>query len=308
MRKKLLLTFICLLLISLTLISCSSDPYAQNRKYHMIAVGYDYKDSAPTDLSKDIDDAVQVAKCFESLSGGNIDIHYILGSDTSEISKYGITDYSSPTTANIQSAINEVMETAMGTDITVFYFSGHGDSANSSKVSYENGFTQDLFLATQNSGHTYDEYRITDLFEDLSTIPGTKLIILDSCYSGGALPPNNISSDSSLYEDTDIFRVFLNSEINVAYPDIFALTASSYYTTSSSAGYHHSKFTSVLLKALGWDDSSLLNPYLGTVLCKSGNEVTLSSLYDWIYNNGGVYHPQRPVASSTSADLVLFTF
>lgn len=296
------------ILTALILISCSSDPYAESRKYHVITVGYDYTDTAAaSNLPKDVDDAVQVAKCIYSLSNGNAEIHYILGSDTEQISKYGLSTYTSPTTENIKAAISSVAASAKKEDITFFYFSGHGDSSYRSKVSYDEGFSQDHIIATKSTSGSYDTYPITELLADLDTIPGTKMVIIDSCYSGGVLPPNGISADSSLYEDTNVLELFFNKDISVAYPSVFALTASSYYTTSSPSGHNHSKFTEVLLKALGWNDSDLLNPYLGTVVCKSGNEVTLSSLYNWIYNNGGVFHSQRPVATSTSADLVLFS-
>lgn len=307
-RKNSRLIIIFSILISIVLISCSSDPYAKNRKYHVITVGYDYTDTTGArSLPKDIDDAVQVAKCLYSLSNGNAEIHYILGSDTAQISKYGLSSYTSPTTANIKAAISTVAASAKKEDITVFYFSGHGDSSYRSKVSYEEGFTQDHILATKKNSTSYDEYPTAELLADLNTIQGTKLVIIDSCYSGGALPPNGISADSSLYEDTNVLDIFFNKDISVAYPSVFALTASSYYTTSSAGTHSHSKFTEVFLKALGWNDSNLLNPYQDPVLCRSGNEVTLSSLYDWIYSNGGVYLSQRPVASSTSADLVLFS-
>ncbi|MCR4676298.1 MAG: caspase family protein [Sphaerochaetaceae bacterium] len=311
------ITNICLpamlLLLLLLLSSCAQDPYAETRTYHMITVGYDYTDSSATTLKKDIDDAVQVAKCFKSLTNGNIDIYYLLGSDASEISKYtDITDYSSPTIDNIKSAIDSVAASATEADITFFYFSGHGASEQD-RTNYNQEFTEDFYIATKttdtSSSKTYDTYDLEDLLERLDTIPGKVLILGDFCYSGGVLHANNVSADSSLYDNVDLFNIFFNSQINVEYPDIYALTASSYYTTSTSAGSkYHSKFTQILLKALGWDDSDLLNPVQGTVSAADGNTLTLSSLYNWVYENGGVYGVQRPVATSTSADLVIVNF
>ncbi len=307
------ITNICLpamlLLLLLLLSSCAQDPYAETRTYHMIAVGYDYSDtSSATTLKKDIDDAVQVAKCFKSLTNDNIDIYYLLGSDESQITKYtDITDYSSPTKNNINTAIDNVAASATEADITIFYFSGHGKTEQE-RTDYSQAFTEEFYIATKNSSGTYDSYYLEDLLERLDKIPGKVLILGDFCYAGGLISANNISADSSLYDNVDLFNIFFNSQISVSYPDIYALSASSYYTTSSTGSGTHSKFTEILLNALGWDDSDLLNPVQGTVEAADGNSLTLSSLYNWVYENGGVYGVQRPVATSTSADLVIVNF
>ncbi len=304
MKKTALIISLIILVLA---VSCSSDPYAENRKYHLITVGNDYTQCSANDLAYTVYDAIQVGYCFKDILGDNIDVQYLLGYNSSYRTACGFSEECpAPSWEKLQSAVATVKAEAKAQDITILYLSGHGSSSQE-ETSYDTGFTSEHYaVLTSTDGSSLDYKELEDIYSLLDTIPGTKLIIADFCYSGGFIEPNGITADSSLYSDTDVLSILFSGDINVDHPSVYALTASSYYTESQEyASLRHGVFTYALLRAFGWNDSDLANPTRGSIQCSSGDEVTLSSLYNWIYRNGGVTTTQRPVQSSTSADLVL---
>jgi hypothetical protein len=83
------------------------------------------------------------------------------------------------TKTNIINGITSTFSGADDNDISYFYFSGHG--------SYTGTFTTSYILPTdvELSGSIDSMISVDELESALSAIPGRKVVILDSCFSGG---------------------------------------------------------------------------------------------------------------------------
>ena len=88
-------------------------------------------------------------------------------------------------------------------DISYFYFSGHG--------SYTGVFTTSYILPTDSDGTVNYAISVDELESALSAIPGTKVVILDSCNSGGFIGKGRKKVTTSK-EDLESFN---NEFINV---------------------------------------------------------------------------------------------
>ena len=80
--------------------------------------------------------------------------------------KYDVTVRENLSASGMESAIYDAFEYADANDVSLFYFSGHGTSSGS-------------LLGVGGSSVSVD-----DLRSYLDKVPGTKIVLLDSCYSG----------------------------------------------------------------------------------------------------------------------------
>lgn len=78
----------------------------------------------------------------------------------------------------ISECISNISEQLDDRSLTIFYYSGHGVSRN-----------KNYYLLSGMNQTDQNLMNISDIFADLSKIPGEKLIVIDACYSGLAYMP-----------------------------------------------------------------------------------------------------------------------
>lgn len=78
------------------------------------------------------------------------------------------------TEKQLKSAITETFSDAKDNDVSYFYYSGHGNRKNNTS-----------YLCTLGAKSEEDWVNVDELEEILSKVPGKKVVILDSCNSGG---------------------------------------------------------------------------------------------------------------------------
>lgn len=101
--------------------------------------------------------------------------------------------------------LSMVRQNAKDEDITYFFYAGHGDDDGNIYPDYNNDSNTDTYMKTP-----------TQLIEDLQDIPGTIIVILESCHSGCIQNVANLdrnkfkiitSSTENQYSDTDYLGV-----------------------------------------------------------------------------------------------------
>ena len=110
------------------------------------------------------------------------------------------------TYANIMQKINSTFGEATNNDVSYFYFSGHGIKEDDT-----------IAISPHDASYTTFSQWITvdELAAKLANIPGTKVVILDACHSGGF-----IGKDLSLSEVMDKARL---QSINTSILDSFSV-------------------------------------------------------------------------------------
>lgn len=88
------------------------------------------------------------------------------------------------TPSAVQSEINNTFKDADDNDISYFYYTGHG---------YHNDPEYGTSLNFRQIAYRYE-----DLLKDLDKVPGTKVVILDTCFSGEFI---NLLSQDQFYEN-----------------------------------------------------------------------------------------------------------
>ena len=89
---------------------------------------------------------------------------------------YTMKDSSSPTRQNIFNKISSVLGAADDNDVSYFYFSGHGGT---------DGSTYYLCPIDSSTSTWANDISVNELESHLNAINGTKVVLLDSCNSGG---------------------------------------------------------------------------------------------------------------------------
>ncbi len=188
----------------------------------------------------------------------------------------------------ILSGIASTFSGADSDDISYFYFTGHGMLYGG--VSY--------LCPTDFNGYTTNSaISVDELASALSTIPGAKVIFIDSCHSGGFIGKELEQKDITDYArkfnesiiDTFMARDF--TERDLAEPQYQVLTSCLSSQTCveilPSAGEPFGLFTAVLCEGCGYDYYS--HPYYADA--NENGEVTLNEAYfytadlvDWFIN------------------------
>ncbi len=140
--------------------------------------------------------------------------------------------------------------------ITVFFFAGHGagsdnDVGEASLVPYFTTWSSsEIFYASE-------------FLDEISAIPGKKLVILDICFAGGFVPENGVDVDGlpgdyGYFGDSFIFfqtwEKYLSEDTKTEYQDIWVIGSAgeneqAYEGSSLQNGY----YTYYLLQGLGFD-------------------------------------------------------
>ena len=153
---------------------------------------------------------------------------------------YRITAVRNTTAAGLQSAIASAFSGAQPGDVSLFYFSGHGSPEGS-------------LICTGGTS-----LRVSGLRTALQNIPGTKVVLLDSCYSGTSIGRSTASPSSFNRAIISALSSAARSAVNLEDEGYIVLTSCSQTETSNtlSAGDNHywGAFTYALCYGSGFDE------------------------------------------------------
>lgn len=159
---------------------------------------------------------------------------------------YKVTTKLDVTASTIKSSIASAFSGAQSTDVSLFYYSGHGVSTSGSLVG-----TNSTYLS------------FSELRKALDKIPGDKIVILDSCYSGNAI---NKSEGEVTEADMEAYvNAAMEAFSNDAVEKSGELASGRYYVmtacrkdqkslTVSIDGEYVGLFTYCFEQACGWDE------------------------------------------------------
>ncbi len=155
--------------------------------YRALCVGVDdYKDIGIKGLHAPSYDVARLIEVFENSRFGDEQLTFssidtLLGSQA--------------TRNNILQSISSSFTEADNNDVSYFYFSGHGWGGN--------GNISTILPYDADANDEFNDISTDDLALALSTIPGIKVVILDSCFSGGFIGKDaSISTRSIEINDT----------------------------------------------------------------------------------------------------------
>lgn len=209
----------------------------------------------------------------------------------------------------ILKAIKDTFAGANENDISYFYFSGHG-----TKNYY--GESALVGIETQEGDYYINTYELKSALDD---IPGTIVVILDCCYSGGFIDRNLMANDEEdATNESQKIAEENNESVKIAEDNIEAfnnnfievfsenekmnnmsitkhLNTSKYKVLTASAGYETSvenpyiggEFTYYFTQGSGYNDRSML-PADSNI----DNKVSLQEIYEYTYNNVSNSHVQ----------------
>ncbi|HKM06768.1 MAG TPA: caspase family protein [Sphaerochaeta sp.] len=308
--KRYLLVLLAVSLLFLA--SCeffTEEPIEGNVYY--INVGLDYQNSTIRDLQGTINDAEELHEALEAIitraKRTGVGYKMIQRGNSAE----DLLDTNYPSQGKIQSRLAEVKGLANENDLTIFTFSGHGEATTGRLVlAYSDG--QNFRLAPE------------ELLTWMADIPGKKLVILDSCYSGMFVDKSASSTNTVLNNSIAKFFETYYSSDPYKKPDLFVLTASAHtdsYETNfvSKSNHNHGFFTYALLEALGWSHPHEVA--ITTVETKDppaaeNGRITVDGLFKYILKNQAInsrfilFSPQRefqhPIVTGGPLDLILF--
>jgi len=205
-----------------------SDTIVSDSTYRALAIGvgnYIYY-GEEGDLIAPPYDVNKIKEIFNDCQFGNEDIPF-----------YTINELKNTqaTKANILQRIQSTFSSANDNDVSYFYFSGHGATLN--QVSY--------LCPADFDGNVTTAISVNELESVLSAVPGIKVVLIDSCHSGGFIGKDisreNTSDNFSIEEEQlsnfneNIIDVFSSSIIT---KDL--LTSSEYQVLTSSHWYQSS--------------------------------------------------------------------
>jgi hypothetical protein len=201
-------------------------------------------------------------------------------SDTEFSEIWYITDWSATKSAILQ-GITNVFSEADYNDVSYFYFSGHGAWENNT-----------FYLCPADLTSTTDSAISVDELESaLSAIPGTKVVFLDSCYSGGFIGKGAEEIQTSKEE----LESFNNQIVNIfSQAEDKGLLATNQYKVLTACHYYQESgvFTMSLCEGCGYDGSYSADTNLDT-------KVSLQEAYLYVKSYVAELDAQIPYISIT---------
>ena len=319
--KKLIFLLLAVSLLFISSCELFTEEPIQGDVYY-INVGIDYENnSSVKNLEGTVNDAEELQRAFKAvLSRANrTAIGYRMiqqgsgyfGDTMYSINATLISNY--PTKTNIEGMLTNLAETVQTDDLTIFTYSGHG---------YEE--SGHLLLAKPGAATPADSLSPQELLSWMALIPGKKLVILDSCYSGMFVEKSPSSTSTVLNNSIAKFFETYHSKDTYGKPDLFVLTASAHTDSyeakfDSTVDHNHGFFTYALLEALGWNHPHPTD--LSTAPTKAppaakGGMITVDDLFKYVKKNQlipsrlklftGWSEFQHPLTTGGPLDLVLF--
>ncbi len=318
-RMLILLTLLSLLLVT----SCelfTEEPIKGDVYYINVALDYENNSNADN-LKGTLNDAEElhlalgsvIAKSKRTGTGYRMiqKGSGFIGDDSYTIKGTTISNY--PSKANIDLLLEKHAKQTNENDLTIFTYSGHGIK--------ESGH----LLLAKTVGLPAETLSPDELLSWIDPIPGKKLIILDSCFSGMFVEESPSSTNTVLNNSIqEFFETYYSSE-KFTKPDLFVLTASTHtdsYEMNFGTKYsphNHGVFTYTLLEALGWDHPHSAD--ISTVtsqdpLAAKNERITVDGLFEYIKKNQIIPSRlklfsdwtkfQHPMTTGGPLDLVLF--
>ena len=247
------------------LIEISNAPVKDDMVYRALLIGVgDYRNFPPfypvanttTDLLSPYYDVDRMRQTLEQCKFGSLDSAFFI---INELKDWGATKTA------IFEGVSSTFSGADGNDISYFYFSGHGYLDTGNNISYlcPADTSPDIDISTMIS--------VDELESALSAIPGTKVVIIDSCYSGGFIGKGKgemiLSKEDLRYFNDEIINVFSQSQskdlLNTNQYKV--LTSCHYFETCLGAEYFiypensFGLFTMVFCEGCGY--YSFASPY-----------------------------------------------
>jgi len=211
--------------------------------------------------------------------------YYKFGLSNTEFFTISYLKDAQATKANILQKIAFSFSGTDSNDISYFYFSGHG-------MRHENA---SYLCPTDVSCYSLDAHiSVDELEQALSAIPGTKVVLLDSCYSGGFIgkgkeEENKILKEELIDFNKDVIDIFSLSESKslLTTNEYKVLTSCHYnqvgYEIDPSEGDPFGVFSTASCDGCGYYGSYPADTNLDT-------KVSLQEAYlyiiDWVYSSG----------------------
>lgn len=316
--KKILLLLTLLSFFMLTSCELFMEEPIQGKVYY-VTVGIDYKNNGTAianvknDLDGTIHDAQELYDALEIIIGKakRESTGYTMIQEGDQPEESSDSEFYLSKT-KIETQLTTIKNSANENDLTIFTYSGHGIEE-----------TGHLVLAYSTTG--YETLSPDELLSWMAAIPGKKLVILDSCFSG-MFVDKSPSSTNTIFNNsiTKFFETYHSSD-KYGKPDLYVLTASAHTDSyeakfGTGANAHvHGIFTYALLEALGWNHTSDTAPLEGVSsyppAAKNGR-ITVDGLFRYIkknqaistklalFSNWGEF--QHPLTTGGPLDLVLF--
>ncbi|HKL59058.1 MAG TPA: caspase family protein [Sphaerochaeta sp.] len=312
MKKILMiLTLFSLLLI----ISCELSMEAPKAgDVHYINVGIDYKNNGVTniDVTDNLNGTVNDAKELFDALGAVIGKSkrkadgFLMVQEGNSPANILYPDY--PSLTNVKKYLEELEATDK--DLTIFTYSGHGIKE-----------TGHLVLAY--TGSKYETLDPRTLLSWMDAIPGKKLVILDSCFSGMAVEGSPSSTNTVLNNSISKFFETYHSSGKYEKPDLYVLSASAHtdsyekdFDPLGDKPHYHGIFTYALLEGLGWNHANNSPDNAGSPPAATGGNITVDSLFKYVKKNQAIpsrmkllsnwTHYQHPLTTGGPLDLILF--
>lgn len=293
MKRPLIIIVITLLLV--TLIGCEIlQPKPDKPKIYFLGVGLDYKNtSGDGNLDGTIPDTKELASALYH-RGKDMGVEVEITLMLQEGPTPNVNSDLYPREDKILAQIERIKDKLTPSDIFIFYFAGHGLTDSG-----------DLTLVT--AGGMRDFLTIDELYSSLKEVEATKLLILDSCFSGAHQVPYPLTPRER--EDEELR--YLASQ--------FYLLASAADDLSYEYG-GHGFMTLNLLEALGWNHlgNSTIKDFEGTTYpinghipegstspVERGGNIYLSDLFKFIR---GVRSPNHQKAQTGDGPIELILF
>lgn len=175
---------------------------------------------------------------FEACKFGEQDITF------TEISL--LTDHDA-TKNNILQGILDTFSGADENDVSYFYYNGHGDW----------DFLTSYICPSDTDGTLTSYISVDALEETLSSIPGMKVVILDTCFSGGFIGKGNITSDGVILTN-------FNNEVITEFSQIISkdLLTSNQYQVITASHYDQPSYGDLDLHPTDNDPTTYFTRYL----------------------------------------------
>ena len=325
MRKRIQSTLISipvlvlLILTILVLTACELiTPKPEAPTIHALFISLDYKNTSVTALNGTIRDAKELNAALQALGskmGTSIQTTLMLQEGTTR--PYSDSLY--PTKAHILEQLEALAADSeiKSTDIFMLYYSGHGIG---SLFDTDNPNRGNLVTAKPDNLTPYETLSVDAVQNALKAINTTKLLIIDSCFSGHFVTE---------YPVTNEMRVILGSGYDA---DLYYLTAASDTQESIESdldGYgNHGYFTYYLLKALGWthggenvnieviNDDGIITQVGGAILedgaipVLKNSRIVVTDIYNYVSKSlkdrFGIFFNQTPQTGKGPMDMILF--
>jgi len=243
--------------------------------YRALCVGVgDYIQGSDNDLSAPPYDVDRIRQILQQCR---------FGTSNTIFSNIGYLKDWQATKSNILQSISSTFSGADSNDISYFYFSGHGSRLGD--TSYICPADMTSFVGSVIS--------VNELENALSSIPGTKVVFLDSCYSGGFIGKSmdeTITSKEKLESFNDeVINVFSQAQSKglLTTNQYKVLTSCHYYQEcweiQSEEGEPFGVFTMALYEGCGYSGSYPADTNMDTM-------VSLQEAYlyirDWVFYYG----------------------